>query len=123
MEQKNRTGVDCLTMCLTSLSDVYPEINETIVINITIANNATLTIGSKPIKFTIKTLKMIAGKVKKSPIAAINGVVILSGSQPPSKLFKEMNMVIGNMITVDTNPAINIPKVILAIASAGDEKK
>ena len=107
MEQKNRTGVDCLTICLTSLSAVYPEINETTVIKIMIANNTILTIGSKPIRFTIKTLKMIAGNVKKSPTAAMKGVVMLSGSQPPSKLLSEMNMVIGSMIIVDINPAMN----------------
>ena len=38
MEQKNNTGVDCLTICLTSLSEVYPEINDTTVIMITMAN-------------------------------------------------------------------------------------
>ena len=107
MEQKNNTGVDCLTICLTSLSAVYPEINETNVINIIMANNTILTIGSKPIRFTIKTLKMIAGKVKKSPTAAMKGVVMLSGSQPPSKLLSEMNIVIGSMIIVDINPAMN----------------
>ena len=107
MEQKNKTGVDCLTICLTSFSAVYPEINDTSVTMIAKANNTILTTGWKPMKFTIKTLKMIAGKVKKSPIAAMNGVVILSGSQPPSKLLREMNMVIGNMIIVETNPAKN----------------
>ena len=107
MEQKKSTGVDCLTMCLTSLSDVYPEINEIMVMIIIIAKRTIFTIGWKPIKFTIKTLKIIAGKVKKSPIAAINGVVILSGSHPPSKLLSEMNMVIGSMIIVEIKPAMN----------------
>ena len=107
MEQKKSTGVDCLTICLTSLSAVYPEIKDTSVIKIMIANNAILTIGSKPMRLTIKTLKIIAGNVKKSPTAAMNGVVMLSGSQPPSKLLSEMNMVIGSMMTVDINPAIN----------------
>ena len=107
MEQKNNTGVDCLTMCLTSLSAVYPETKDTTVIKITIANKAILTTKLNPIIFTIKTLKIIAGKVKKSPIAAMNGVVILSGSHPPSKLFNEMNMVIGSITIVDIKPAMN----------------
>ena len=94
-------------MCLTSLSDVYPEINDTSVMMITIANNTIFTIGWKPTKFTIKTLKISAGKVKKSPTAAMKGVVMLSGSHPPSKLLSEMNMVIGNIITVDIKPAMN----------------
>ena len=48
----------------------------------------------------------MAGSVKKSPNAAIKGVVILSGSQPFSKLFKEMNIVIGSITMLDINPAI-----------------
>ena len=107
MEQKKRTGVDCLTICLTSLSAVYPEINDARVMMIIIANRIILTIGWKPMKFTVITLKMIAGNVKKSPTAAMNGVVMLSGSQPPSKLLSEMNIVIGSMIIVEKRPAIN----------------
>ena len=56
---------------------------------------------------TMITLKIIAGSVKKSPTAAMNGVVILSGSQPPSKLLSEINIVIGSIMIVDTKPAIN----------------
>ena len=37
----------------------------------------------------------------------MKGVVILSGSHPPSKLLSEMNIVIGSMIIVDIKPAIN----------------
>lgn len=49
---------------------------------------------------------MIAGIVNKSPNAAITGVDILSGSQPCSKLLSEINIVIGNIITLETIPPI-----------------
>lgn len=107
MEQKNKTGVDCLTICPISLLALYPKTNAIAVRMSTIANKAILTIEWNPIKFTIITLKISAGNVKKSPTAAMNGVVILSGSQPPSKLLSEMNIVIGSMMTVDKSPAIN----------------
>ena len=45
--------------------------------------------------------------MKKSPHAAIKGVVTLSGSQPFSKLLREMNIVIGSITTLEISPARN----------------
>lgn len=106
-EQMNNTGVDCLTMCLTSLFAVYPEIKAAAVTTIASVNTIIFTIGIIEMYPTMITLKIIAGSVKKSPTAAINGVVILSGSQPPSKLLSEINIVIGSIMIVDTKPAMN----------------
>ncbi len=47
----------------------------------------------------------MAGSVNKSPKAAIIGLVMLSGSQPFSKLLNETNMVIGSIITFEITPA------------------
>ena len=41
-----------------------------------------------------------------SPNAAIIGLVMLSGSQPCSKLLNDMNMVIGSIIKFEITPAI-----------------
>ena len=49
---------------------------------------------------------IIAGSVNKSPNAAIIGLVMLSGSQPCSKLLNDTNIVIGSMIKLEINPAI-----------------
>ena len=54
----------------------------------------------------MKIDKIMAGKVNKSPKAAIIGLVILSGSQPCWKLLNETNMVIGSMIKLEIMPAI-----------------
>ena len=54
----------------------------------------------------MKIAAIIAGKVNKSPNAAIIGLVILSGSQPCSKLLNETNIVIGSMIKFEITPAI-----------------
>lgn len=56
---------------------------------------------------TIIIAKIIAGNVNKSPKAAMRGVDILSGSQPFSKLFNDMNIVRGNIITLEIIP-VNI---------------
>jgi hypothetical protein len=58
------------------------------------------------INFKINVEAIIAGKVNKSPNAAIIGLVILSGSHPCSKLLNETNMVIGSIIKFDIIPAI-----------------
>ncbi len=60
----------------------------------------------KLIKYNIMIDRMIAGRVNKSPNAAIIGLVMLSGSQPCSKLLNDMNIVIGSMIRFDIIPAI-----------------
>ena len=57
-------------------------------------------------KFNIKVDAIIAGNVNKSPKAAIIGLVILSGSQPCSKLLNETNIVIGSIIKLEIMPAI-----------------
>ena len=49
---------------------------------------------------------IIAGSVNKSPNAAMIGLVMLSGSQPCSKLLNETNIVIGSMIKFEIMPAI-----------------
>ena len=54
---------------------------------------------------------MIAGNVNKSPIAAIIGVVTLSGSQPRLKLLNEINIVIGSIIILEITPAIILIKI------------
>ena len=54
----------------------------------------------------MKIDKIIAGKVNKSPNAAIIGLVILSGSHPCSKLLNETNIVIGSIIKFEIMPAI-----------------
>ena len=56
----------------------------------------------------IKTDATIAGKVNKSPKAAIIGLVILSGSHPFSKLLNETNIVIGSIIKFEITPAITL---------------
>ena len=48
---------------------------------------------------------IIAGRVNKSPNAAMIGLVILSGSQPCSKLLNETNIVIGSIIKLEIIPA------------------
>ena len=58
------------------------------------------------IKDNINTDKIIAGNVNRSPKAAIIGLVILSGSQPCSKLLNETNIVIGSIIKLEIIPAI-----------------
>ena len=60
----------------------------------------------KVIAFKINIDKIIAGRVNKSPNAAIIGLVILSGSQPCSKLLNETIIVIGSMIKFEITPAI-----------------
>ena len=57
-------------------------------------------------RVNIKIDAMIAGKVNRSPKAAIIGLVMLSGSQPCSKLLNETNIVIGSIIRFDIIPAI-----------------
>ncbi len=57
-------------------------------------------------RFNIKVDAIIAGKVNKSPNAAMIGLVMLSGSHPCSKLLNETNMVIGSIIKFDIIPAI-----------------
>ena len=57
--------------------------------------------------------------MNKSPNAAINGVVILSGSHPFWKLFKEISIVIGSIINDETRPAtklINIKSIRLILS-------
>ena len=84
-------------------------------INIT-TSTTSLTMKLKSKAFNIKTDAMIAGKVNKSPNAAIIGLVILSGSQPCSKLLNETNIVIGSIIKLEINPAIvqiNIKSIML----------
>ena len=60
---------------------------------------------------TIIAAKIIAGKVNKSPNAAIIGVDTLSGFQPCSKLLSEINIVRGNITIVEIKPAIMEIKV------------
>ena len=55
----------------------------------------------------INTDAIIAGKVNKSPTAAIMGVVTLSGSQPWLKLLNEINIVNGSIIKFDIIAAIH----------------
>lgn len=55
---------------------------------------------------TIIVDKIIAGKVNKSPNAAIIGVDILSGSHPRSKLLSEINIVRGSIIILEIRPPI-----------------
>ena len=74
---------------------------------IKIATNTTSLIMK--LKFNILNMKIdaiIAGNVNKSPNAAIIGLVILSGSQPCSKLLNETNIVIGSIIKLEIIPAI-----------------
>ena len=54
----------------------------------------------------IKIDAIIAGKVSRSPKAAMIGLVMLSGSQPCSKLLNETSIVIGSMIRLEIIPAI-----------------
>ena len=86
----------------------------------------------------IKIATTIAGNVNKSPTAATNGVVTLSGSQPRSKLLNEMNIVTGSIIAMEIIPAIrlirikstisidgnpNITQITLAIIAKNKDKK
>ena len=66
--------------------------------------------------FKINIDKMIAGNVNKSPNAAIIGLVMLSGSQPCSKLLNETNIVIGSMIMLEIMPE-NVQIKIKSISS------
>ena len=66
-----------------------------------------------PLKMKLKSTScknkidiIMAGKVNKSPNAAMIGLVILSGSHPCSKLLNETNIVIGSIIKFEIIPAI-----------------
>lgn len=65
-----------------------------------------LTIKLKFNALSINIETIIAGRVNKSPNPAIIGLVILSGSQPYSKLLNEINIVIGSITKLESNPAI-----------------
>ena len=54
---------------------------------------------------------MMAGRVNKSPNAAIIGLVMLSGSHPCSKLLNETSIVIGSIIRFEITPAITLIKM------------
>ena len=56
--------------------------------------------------FKIKIDNIIAGRVNKSPNAAIIGLVMLSGSQPFWKLLNDTTIVIGSIIIFEIIPAI-----------------
>ena len=66
---------------------------------------AFLKIRLKLTAFKIKIDAIIAGNVKRSPNAAMIGLVILSGSHPCSKLLNETNIVIGSIIKFEMTPA------------------
>lgn len=68
----------------------------------------------------IKIATTIAGNVNKSPTAATNGVVTLSGSQPPSKLLNEMNIVTGSIIAMEIIPAIRLIRIKSTISIDGN---
>mgnify|MGYP002732977858 CR=1 FL=1 len=59
----------------------------------------------------INTEAMIAGNVKRSPNAAMIGLVILSGSHPCSKLLNDTIIVIGSIIRFEITPAITLIKM------------
>ena len=65
-----------------------------------------LNIILKSIACKIIVDKIIAGKVNKSPKAAIIGLVILSGSHPFLKLLNDTNIVIGSITKFEMIPAI-----------------
>lgn len=68
----------------------------------------------------IKIATTIAGNVNKSPTAATNGVVTLSGSQPRSKLLNEMNIVTGSIIAMEIIPAIRLIRIKSTISIDGN---
>ena len=78
----------------------------TITAKIIIKRAISFTIQLKFKAFNAKIDKIIAGRVNKSPNAAIIGLVMLSGSQPCSKLLNETSMVIGSIIRFEITPAI-----------------
>lgn len=74
-------------------------------------NTADLKMKLKLSAVSMNTDKIIAGSVNKSPKAAIIGLVILSGSQPCSKLLNETSIVIGSIIIFEITPAITLIKM------------
>ena len=62
----------------------------------------------KFIAFKMNTDAIIAGNVKRSPNAAIIGLVMLSGSHPCSKLLNETSIVIGSIIRLEMTPAMTL---------------
>lgn len=70
------------------------------------AKTISFTMKSKFIKLSMNIDTMIAGRVNRSPNAAIIGLVMLSGSHPCSKLLNETSIVIGSIIKFEMIPAI-----------------
>lgn len=103
-EQISKTGVDCFIIFFISPPAFIPYINPKIAIKITNINTTFFKIILDKNETEI-TASIMAGSVNRSPKAAIIGVDMLSGSQPFSKLFRDINIVNGNIITLEIIPA------------------
>ena len=81
IEDKKSTGVLCFMIFLRLFSPLIPTMKEMMPMIMNTMNNI---VSKNPflIHKSICTARRMDGRVKRSPVAAIKGVVTLSGSQP-----------------------------------------